>query len=112
MDNRIQIFYRQYLQQVDVEKLSFPEDSVLLQPGIQTQMFHSMFKSHFMFPSEVHTGVYLPTQSYQKRFLKELIRRLEAAIRNPDQDVRTILLFPFPLFVFFFLAWSLIWTIF
>lgn len=95
MDDGVETFYWQYVQQVDVEKLSFPEDSVLLDSSIQVQMFRFMFisPSHFMFPSEIQTGVCLPMASYQKRVLKELIRRIEAAIRNPDQDVGPILLF-------------------
>lgn len=68
MDNRIQMLHRQYFQQVDVEKLSFPADSVLLEPVIQTQIFDHMFKSHSMF---LYRGEsLLPTLSYQKRFLR------------------------------------------
>lgn len=100
MDDRIQIFHRQYLQQVDVAKLSFPADSVLLEPAMQTHLFHSMFNPHFMFPFETPWRLFLPPASYQKRCLKELIRRLEAAIRDPDQDVRIIIILftIFPLF--------------
>jgi hypothetical protein len=87
MDKRISIFYRQYLQQIQVEKLSFPPDSVLLDPAIQSQMFRYMFTHHLMFPSSEDSAAFLPPASYQKRVLKELTRRLEAAIRNPDDEV-------------------------
>jgi hypothetical protein len=40
-----------------------------------------------MYPSEGGSGAFLPLLPYQKRVLKELIRRIEAAIRNPDEDV-------------------------
>lgn len=87
MDARIIFFYRQYLQQIGLEKLSFPPDNVLLDPLIQLQIFRFMFTSHFLFPSDVESGLFLPRPSYQKRVLKELIRRIEAAIRDPDEDV-------------------------
>jgi hypothetical protein len=91
--DRIEIFYRQYLQQVSFEKLSFPPDNVLLDPIVQSQMCHFLFTTHFMYPSEGGSGAFLPLVPYQKRVLKELIRRIEAAIRNPDEDVGHILPF-------------------
>lgn len=92
MDSRIRVFYRQYLQEVEPDKLSFPPDTVLLDPMIQFQMFRYMFTTHLMYPSECAGGVFLPPTSYQKRVLKELTRRIEAAIRNPDEDVGKSLL--------------------
>lgn len=87
MDPRIEIFYRQYLQQVSPEKLSFPPENVLLDPMVQYQMHRFMFTTHLMFPSETGSGVYLPPTGYQRRVLKELTRRIEEAIRNPAEDV-------------------------
>jgi hypothetical protein len=87
MDPRIRVFYRQYLQEVEVEKLSFPPDNVLLEPKIQFHLHRYMFTIHLMYPSEGAGGVFLPRTSYQKRVLKELIKRLGAAISNPDTDV-------------------------
>lgn len=87
MDSRILIFYRQYLQQVDSDMLSYPPDNLLLDPMIQFQMYRYMFNVHLMFPSQEGSGVNLPRASYQKRVCKELTRRIEAAIRNPDEDV-------------------------
>lgn len=88
MDARIAIFYRQYLQQVRLEELSFPPVSVLVEPLIQFQMMRYMFTTHLLFPSDVGTGIFLPPASYQKRVLRELTRRiLEAATRSPDEDV-------------------------
>ena len=87
MDSRIGRFYRQYLQQVEVDKLSFPPNNVLIDPMIQFQLNQFLFNCHLMFPSETGTGLYLPLPKYQKRVAKELTRRLEGAIRNPDEDV-------------------------
>ena len=88
MDSRIEILYRQYLQQVELDKLSFPPNHVLMNPQIQSQMFRFMFTTHLMFPSEyAGSKVYLPPISYQKRVLKELIRRMEAGIHNSGEDV-------------------------
>ncbi len=81
MDARIDVFYRQYLQQVAPEELSFPPDNVLLEPPIQYQM------AHFMFGLNSPDGLSLPLANYQKRVLKQLTRRIEGAIRDPDEDV-------------------------
>jgi hypothetical protein len=78
-------FYRQYLQQVEVEKLFFPPKDVLLLPVIQDCIYRNFFTHHFMFPSE--GPLHLPPPSYQRRVLKELIRRLEGAVSDPNEDV-------------------------
>jgi hypothetical protein len=88
MDPRVRVFYRQYLQEVEVEKLSFPSDAVLLDPMIQSQLHQHMFTCHLLYPSEDEGDLFLPRIEYQKRVLKELTKRLEAAIRKPDEDVR------------------------
>ncbi|KAF7511047.1 hypothetical protein GJ744_005593 [Endocarpon pusillum] len=79
MDARVDIFYRQYLQQVVPEKLSFPSDDVLLEPTVQSQIYHHMFWS-------TEETSLLPPANYQKRILKQLTRRIEGAIRDPDKD--------------------------
>jgi len=88
MDSRVRVLYRQYLQEVEVEKLSFPSDTVLLDPRIQSQLHQYMFTCHLLYPSEDAGNLFLPRINYQKRVLKELTKRLEAAIRNPGEDVR------------------------
>jgi hypothetical protein len=90
MDTRIEVFHRQYLQQVAPEKLSFPPDNVLLEPMVQYQIHRHMFTTDWMFAIEKNSGTYLPPANYQKRVLKQLTRRIEAAIRNPDEDVSRI----------------------
>lgn len=88
MDPRLSIFYRQYIQQVDVDKLSWPPDNMLVDPFIQQELNKYFFTSHLMFPSEVTaTESQLPMLSYRKRFAKRLTRRIEGAIHDPDQDV-------------------------
>ena len=95
MDHRLGIFYRQYLQQVNVKRLSFPPDNVLIEPMIQYQMNRYLFDSHLMFPSELGSGVRLPSLSYRKRVAKELMKRIEGAIRDPNEDVGYFFFVPF-----------------
>ena len=90
MDARIDIFYRQYLQQVAPEKLSFPPDNVLLEPMVQYQIHRYMFTTEWIFGFDRPSGIYLPPANYQKRVLKQLTRRIEGAIRDPDEDVGRI----------------------
>lgn len=87
MDDRIEILHRQYLQQVAPERLSFPADNVLLEPMIQDQIYRYMFTTDW---KTGPTGIHLPPTNYQKRFLKLLARRIEGAIRDPDEDVSRI----------------------
>jgi hypothetical protein len=98
MDSRIVLFYRQYLQQVDVKKLIFPPDNVLLNSRVQYQLNRYLFDVHSMFPSELGNVDRLPMFNYRKRVAKELMRRIEGAILDPNEDVGQFLFFPSSLF--------------
>lgn len=89
MDSRIERFCRQYLQQVDVDKLSFPSTDVLIEPAIQFQLSEFLFRWPSIFPSGSGGGVYLPLPlpSYRKRVAKALMKRLEEVTFIPDEDV-------------------------
>lgn len=87
MDTRIEIFYRQYLQQVAPEELSFPPDNVLLDSKVQDQMYHYMFTTEGIFKPSNHEKIHMPPANYQKRVMKQLTRRIEGAIHDPDEDV-------------------------
>jgi hypothetical protein len=94
MDARIRVFYRQYLQEIKVDKLCFPSNDVLLDPMVQYQLNRFMFTTHLLFPSEGGNGAFLPREIYQKRVAKELTRRIQEAIRNPNEDVGHRFSFP------------------
>src|SRR2546423_9989140 len=77
MDLRIIHLYRQYLQQLD--ELSFPPPTVLIEPSVQNEIFQNFFDSS--------NGQPLPPLQYQRRVLKEITDRILSAIRDPDEDV-------------------------
>ncbi|ERF68810.1 hypothetical protein EPUS_06254 [Endocarpon pusillum Z07020] len=47
---------------------------------VQSQIYRYMFTTSGIF------GFYLPPANYQRRVLKQLTRRIEGAIRDPDED--------------------------
>src|SRR5437762_2103091 len=77
MDIRIVHFYRQYLQQLD--EISYPAATVLLEPAIQDEIFCNFF--------DASNRQYLPPVSYQRRVLKEITTRVLSAIQDPNEDV-------------------------
>lgn len=77
MDIRIVRLYRQYLQQLD--ELSYPLATVLLEPPIQNEISCGFFDS-----SNIQ---HLPPLGYQKRVLKNITDRILSAIQDPNEDV-------------------------
>jgi hypothetical protein len=77
MDIRIVHLYRQYLQQLD--EISYPPATVLLEPAIQNEISCGFFDSS--------NGQHLPPLSYQKRVLKNIMDRILSAIQDPSEDV-------------------------
>jgi hypothetical protein len=77
MDIKIVHFYRQYLQQLD--EISYPAATVLLEPAIQDEISCSFF--------DASNGQYLPPVSYQRRVLKEIMNCILSAIQDPNEDV-------------------------
>jgi hypothetical protein len=77
MDARIVNLHRQYLQQLD--ELSYPTATVLLEPSIQNEISYEFFDSS--------NGQHLPSLSYQRRVLKNITDRILSAIQDPNEDV-------------------------
>jgi hypothetical protein len=77
MDPKLVLFYRQYLQQVD--DLTYPPGDLLLDPSVQEQV------SLNFFDPEIRKN--LPPGLYQRKVSKTLVERIEAAIKDPDEDV-------------------------
>ena len=75
----VELLKRQYLQLTDPEELTLPRKAVLILPDIQAQIYNDMFDE-----SKV---VYAPPERYRFRVLKRLVKALEDAIEDPEEDV-------------------------
>jgi hypothetical protein len=76
----LHILRRQYFQLVEPHQLTWPDNTILKDPHIQSWMYAQMFDGdHIEFP---------PPDHYQLRVLKPLISKLENAIEDPEEDVR------------------------
>ena len=81
---QIEVLRRQYLQLLDPKDLAFPESSILKKSEIQARIFDSMFRSDGL--------NFVPPERYTIRVLKVLVEGLEAAIDDPEEDVRRSLI--------------------
>lgn len=72
-------FRRQYLQLLDLHLLFWPVDALLRIADVQQWIYEQMFS-----PDTIQ---FLPSPRYRVRVLKELVRRIELAIVDPDEDV-------------------------
>lgn len=79
LSREIELLRRQYLQLLDLEKLSIPESNILKRPEVQAQIFESVFREDRL--------VFPPPDRYTLRVLKMLVAALEAAIDDPEKDV-------------------------
>ena len=75
----VEVLRRQYLQLLDPGKLVIPSPSALRSPDIQARIYQRLF-------DDSHVK-YSPPTSYQLRILKRIIKAVEAAIDDPDEDV-------------------------
>ena len=75
----VELLKRQYLQLTDPEELTLPRKEVLRLPDIQAQIYNDMFDESNIF--------YAPPERYKFRVLKRLVKALEDAIEDPEEDV-------------------------
>ena len=75
----VELLKRQYLQLTDPEELVLPTKEVLRLPDIQAQIYNDMFDESNI--------VYAPPERYRFRVLKRLVKALEDAIEDPEEDV-------------------------
>ena len=75
----VELLKRQYLQLTDPEELTLPRKEVLRLPDIQAQIYNDMFDESNI--------VYAPPERYRFRVLKRLVKALEDAIEDPEEDV-------------------------
>ena len=67
------------MQLTDPEDLRFPSNDLLRLPDIQAQIYSSMFDEYSM--------TYAPPERYRFRVLRRLVKALENAIEDPEEDV-------------------------
>ena len=75
----VELLKRQYLQLTDPEELTLPRKEVLILPDIQAQIYNDMFDGSNI--------MYAPPERYRFRVLKRLVKALEDAIEDPEEDV-------------------------
>lgn len=75
----VELLKRQYLQLTDPEELSLPRKEVVRLPDIQAQIYDDMFDESNI--------IYAPPERYRFRVLKRLVKALEDAIEDPEEDV-------------------------
>lgn len=81
IDSQLLLFRRQYLQLVDAQFLAWPPKELLRQPDAQQWLFRRLFD-----PERV---LRQPPERYQLRVLKPLLAKIEDAIVDPEEDVRS-----------------------
>ena len=75
----VELFKRQFLQLVDPEQLTPPRKELLRLPDTQAQIYSELFDE-----SKI---IFVPPERYQFRVLKILVKALEDAIEDPEEDV-------------------------
>ena len=75
----VELLRRQYFQCLAPESLTLPNVEVLILPKTQNRIYSCMFdESVLKFP---------PPVRYRFRVLKKIVAALEAAIKDPEEDV-------------------------
>ena len=79
MDPQLVLFRRQYLQLFEPDFLAWPPKSLLRDAGVQQWLYKHCF--------DAESNPYLPSDRYRLRVLKPLMRKVEQAIGDPEEDV-------------------------
>lgn len=77
MDPLLVRFHRQYMQQIT--NLTYPPSKLLLEPDVQQQLYKHFFDGPLKGPP-----------LYQRKVLKQIIKLIERAISDPEEDVRSL----------------------
>src|SRR5580692_4232357 len=80
-DRDLEIFHRQYLQLLPAGRLRYPPSDVLKKIEVQNWLFAKLFDGN--------GSNYLAPPEYRQQVLKKLLRLIEDAFVDPEQDVRT-----------------------
>ncbi|TKA71392.1 hypothetical protein B0A55_04018 [Friedmanniomyces simplex] len=81
MDPQLVLFRRQYLQLVEPDFLAWPPKQLLRDPDVQAWLYRRLF--------DPERNERLPPERYQLRVVKPLLAKIEAAIEDPEEDVKT-----------------------
>ena len=84
----VELLKRQYLQLIDPEELALPSEKLLRLSHIQAQIYNDLFDESNL--------IYTPPERYKFRVLKRLVKALEDAVENPEEDVGFLLLLTGP----------------
>lgn len=95
----VELLKRQYLQLTDPQELALPRKDILRLPDIQAQIYDEIFDESNI--------TYAPPERYRFRVLKRLVRALEDAIEDPEEDVGSLPLFIVPRFLLYAIFFSL-----
>lgn len=79
MDPQLVLFRRQYLQLFEPDFLAWPPKSLLRDAGVQQWLYKHCF--------DTDNNPHLPSDRYRLRVLKPLVRKVEQAIEDPEEDV-------------------------
>lgn len=82
MDPQLVLFRRQYFQLFEPDFLAWPPKSLLRDAGVQQWLYKQCF--------DTEANKYLPSDRYRLRVLKPLLRKVEQAIEDPEEDVGPI----------------------
>lgn len=80
----VELLKRQYLQLIDPEELTLPLREFLILPETQAQIYNDLFDESRI--------VYAPPERYRFRVLKRVVKALEDAVEDPEEDVGFLLL--------------------
>lgn len=78
MADEVRKLVAQYFQLVDSPHLDLPSGDVLLRPVVQEALYERMFDESL---------TPLPPAAYRTRVLKLIVARIEASIKDPEEDV-------------------------
>lgn len=79
MDQQLLLFRRQYLQLFEPDFLAWPPRQLLRDAGVQEWLYNNLFNAE--------QTSYLPPDRYRFRVLKQLMKKIENAIEDPEEDV-------------------------
>ena len=80
----MELLKRQYLQLIDPEELTLPLREFLILPETQSQIYNDLFDESRI--------TYAPPERYRFRVLKRVVKALEDAVEDPEEDVGFLLL--------------------
>ena len=80
MDEKLELVRRQYFQLLPLHQITFPSNEQLKDAQFQAQLYHGLFA--------LDLDESAPPVRYKVRVLKEVVRRIESSISDPDEDVR------------------------